>query len=104
MTGRAPSVLALATSLGLANTTFRRNFPDVCAQLAVSPPTPGSTNGADAYTGLKTGNARLRRDKRELAAQTEVAIAAIQGLSIDNEHLRAALHEARAVTALPRRR
>ncbi|MGW2089883.1 hypothetical protein, partial [Streptomyces sp. NPDC001880] len=80
-------------SASLANTTFRRK-----------PPTPGSTNGADAYTELKTDNARLRRDKRELAAQLEVAIAAIQRLSIDNEHLRAALHEARAVTPLPRRR
>ncbi|MFF1505669.1 hypothetical protein ACFVZR_39050 [Streptomyces sp. NPDC058316] len=55
-------MLALATSLGLANTTFRRNFPDVCAQLTASPPTPGSTNGADAYTGLKADNARLLRD------------------------------------------
>ncbi len=33
--GRVPSVLGLATRLGLANTTFRRNFPDICAGTAV---------------------------------------------------------------------
>jgi hypothetical protein len=33
-TGRQPAVLALARQLGLANTTFRRNFPDITADLA----------------------------------------------------------------------
>ncbi|MFI1759270.1 hypothetical protein [Streptomyces sp. NPDC020571] len=101
-TGRTPSVLALATRLGLANTTFRRNFPDVCTNLAAAK-APGGTNGTDLYTEMKADNARLRRDKRDLAVQLEVAVAVIQRLSVDNERLRAALHEARAVTPLPRR-
>lgn len=101
--GRTPSVLALATRLGLANTTFRRNFPDVCTELSTAPPAR-SAAGADAYNRLKTDNARLQRDKRDLAAQLEVAIAVIQRLSIDNETLRRALHTARAVPTLPRRR
>ncbi|MEU3558263.1 hypothetical protein [Streptomyces fragilis] len=103
-TGRTPSVLALATRLGLANTTFRRNFPDVCTDLTPTAHAPASANGAVAYTEMKADNARLRRDKRDLAAQLEAAVAAIQRLSVDNDRLRAALHEARAVTPLPRRR
>ncbi|MFC7912111.1 hypothetical protein ACWDRX_34925 [Streptomyces nigra] len=43
-TGRTPSVLALATRLGLANTTFRRNFPQVCDELAGAARTPGLGN------------------------------------------------------------
>lgn len=102
--GRTPSVLALAARLGLANTTFRRNFPDICTDLAGTTRRQGSGPPADAYTALKTDNAQLRRDKRALAEQLELAIAAIQRLSIDNDRLRAALHDARAVTALLRRR
>lgn len=33
-TGKPPTVLALASRFGLANTTFRRNFPDITAGLA----------------------------------------------------------------------
>jgi hypothetical protein len=47
-TGRRPSVLALATRLGLANTTFRRNYPDICAELAAIARTPSGTTAADA--------------------------------------------------------
>jgi hypothetical protein len=101
--GRAPSALALATRLGLANTTFRRNFPDVCTDLTATPTAPGGTTGADAHTSLKTENARLRRDKRDLTEQLELALAAIQRLSVDNDRLQTALHQARSVTPLPRR-
>ncbi|MER5473578.1 hypothetical protein [Streptomyces sp. NPDC002685] len=102
-TGRSPSVLALATRLGLANTTFRRNFPDICAELAAAAPTPAGSKAVAAYTALKAGNTRLRRDKRELTEQLELAIAAIQRLSLDSDRLRSALHEARSVAPLPRR-
>ncbi|MFF1736513.1 MULTISPECIES: hypothetical protein [unclassified Streptomyces] len=71
--------------------------------MSIAAPT-GSTVGADAYSRLKTDNARLQRDKRDLAAQLEVAIAVIQRLSVDNETLRDALHTARAIPPLPRRR
>ncbi|MFD4478325.1 hypothetical protein ACFWPU_19780 [Streptomyces sp. NPDC058471] len=100
-TGRTPSVLALATHLGLANTTFRRNFPDTCAELSA---TARASNGAqDADARLKTDNARLRRENRDLTAELGLAIAAIQRLSTDNDRLRTALHAARAVTPLHRR-
>ncbi|MFG2989292.1 hypothetical protein ACGFZK_08340 [Streptomyces sp. NPDC048257] len=102
-TGRSPSVLALATRLGLANTTFRRNFPGICTELSGTPGTAGGTGGADAYSKVKADNARLRRDNRDLAEQLELAIAAIQRLTIDNDCLRTALQDARAVTPLPRR-
>lgn len=102
-TGRRPSVLALATRLGLANTTFRRNYPDICAELTAIERTPSGTTAVDAYSKVQADNARLRRTNRDLAEQLELAIAAIQRLSIDNGLLRAALHDARAVTPLPRR-
>jgi hypothetical protein len=102
-TGRVPSVLALATQLGLANTTFRRNFPDICAELAAIVAAAGHSAGANAYTKIKTDNARLRRDNRDLTTQLDLAIATNQRLSTDNEHLRAALHQARAITPLGHR-
>ncbi|MEU3742503.1 hypothetical protein AB0E78_36260 [Streptomyces sp. NPDC032198] len=102
-TGRTPSVLALATHLGLANTTFRRNFPDTCAELSATARASNGAQDADAYTRLKTDNARLRRENRDLTAELDLAIAAIQRLSTDNERLRTALHDARAVTPLHRR-
>lgn len=103
-TGRRPSVLALATRVGLANTTFRRNYPDICTELAAIARTPTGATAVDAYSKVQADNARLRRTNRDLAEQLELAIAAIQRLSIDNGRLRTALHDARAVTPLPRRR
>ncbi|MFG3370318.1 hypothetical protein ACIPWY_39540 [Streptomyces sp. NPDC090032] len=94
--GRTPSVLLLATRLGPVGTAFRRNFPDVCAELSIAAPT-GSAVGADACSRQKTDNARLQRDKRDLAAQLKVAIAVIQRLSADNETLRDALPTARTI-------
>ncbi|MFI8341958.1 hypothetical protein ACIF8W_18100 [Streptomyces sp. NPDC085639] len=61
-TGRRPSVLALATRLGLANSTFRRNYPDICAELAAIARTPSGTTAADAYSKGQATNARLRRN------------------------------------------
>ncbi|WP_030670010.1 hypothetical protein [Streptomyces rimosus] len=52
---------------------------------------------------LKTDNARLRRDKRDLTGELELAIATIQRLSMDNDRLRTVPHEARPVAPLPRR-
>ncbi|MGW3313003.1 hypothetical protein ACWDG9_41245 [Streptomyces sp. NPDC001073] len=46
-------MLALATQLGLANTIFRRNFPDICAELAAIVAAAGHSAGADAYTKIK---------------------------------------------------
>ncbi|MGV9362053.1 hypothetical protein [Amycolatopsis sp. NPDC003731] len=101
-TGRTPSALALATRLGLANTTFRRNFPDVCAELARTPRTAADSGALDAYTRLQEDNARLRRRVRELAEHVELAVATIQRLAIDNSRLHNALAEAHQVKRLPR--
>ncbi|MEV6756796.1 hypothetical protein [Streptomyces sp. NPDC051214] len=67
------------------------------------PTATGRTTGAAAPTSLKTDNARLRRDTRDLTEQLELALAAIQRFSVDNDRLRSALHEARSITPLPRR-
>lgn len=101
-TGRTPSALALATRLGLANTTFRRNFPHVCAELAHTPRAAADIGGLDAYTQLQEDNARLRRRNRELTEHVELAVATIQRLAIDNSRLHTALAEAQQVTHLPR--
>ena len=101
-TGRTPSALALATRLGLANTTVRRNFPDVCAELARTPRAAADTGALDTYTRLQEDNARLRRRNRELTEHVEIAVATIQRLTIDNSRRHTALAEAQQVTRLPR--
>ncbi|WP_125801017.1 hypothetical protein [Amycolatopsis sp. WAC 01416] len=64
--GRSPSTLAVATRLGLANTTFRRNFPDIVAEFAVAKTTAAdSAVAADAFTALRKDNARLRLANQE---------------------------------------
>ncbi|MFB7462696.1 hypothetical protein ACFCZ1_04150 [Streptomyces sp. NPDC056224] len=62
-----------------------------------------AAEAVDNFTAVKADNARLRRDKRELAEPLELAIAAIQRLTVDNDRLRTALHEARSIAPLPRR-
>ncbi|MER5371073.1 hypothetical protein [Streptomyces sp. NPDC002722] len=101
-TGRAPSMMALATRLGLANTTFRRNFPTIFAELTRSRPATGAVTSAEAFTALKTEHARLRGDKCDLTQQLDLALAVIQRPSIDNDRLRVALHDVQAVTVLSR--
>ncbi len=86
----------------MANTTFRRNFPDVCAELASTPRAAPGTGALDGYTRLQEDNARLRRQNRELTEHVELAVATIQRLTIDNSRLHTALAEAQQVTRLPR--
>jgi hypothetical protein len=100
-------VLALAGRLGLANSTFRRNFPDVVAELAATPrpaaaTAAAATAAADAFAALQADTARLRGAHRDMAEHLDLAVAAIQRLSIDNDRLRAALDVAQHVTRLPR--
>ncbi|MFE0023324.1 hypothetical protein [Amycolatopsis sp. NPDC059021] len=97
------SVLALAQALGLANTTFRRNYPTVVAALA----TRRDHNLADAATaptgpGPEAGShadslTLLRRDNQELRAQLDLACAQIQRLSLDNDALRRQLEAAQHI-------
>ena len=103
--GRHPSVLALATRVGLPNTTFRRRYPDICAELTPAPRRATSTvqTTATTYETLAHAHARLRQDHHDLSEHLELAIANIQRLSLDNHALREALEAARNVTRLPDR-
>ncbi|MET8358888.1 hypothetical protein [Micromonospora sp. NPDC005171] len=102
-TGRRPSVLALAQRLSLPNTTLRRRFPAICAELAPGRTTPDASPeiDVDAVTNLRHDNARLRRDNHNLVANLEVALANIQQLTLEVRQLREALEYARNVTRLP---
>lgn len=100
-TGRQPAVLSLARQLGLANTTFRRNFPDIAADLASqaaerrqAPPEPGHRDQ------LEEENARLRQENRQLREQIEAAAAVIQRITLVNHQLRQEVEAAAKVARL----
>jgi hypothetical protein len=80
-TGRQPAVLALARRLGLANTTFRRNFPDIAAEARP----PGRSTGRPAedqpLRPAPGASARLRQDNRQLREQLQLATAVIQRIT-----------------------
>ncbi|OZE18708.1 hypothetical protein CH278_00705 [Rhodococcus sp. 05-2254-5] len=99
--GRTPSVLTLARHLGLANTTFRRRYPDIVDRLRAS----GPASTAPAVDPLKVDSdiVRLRQRNRQLTDDLTLAMSSIQRLSIDNRSLRRQLDAAAAVTHLPRR-
>lgn len=98
-TGRVPSVLTLARHLGLANTTFRRRYPDIVVRLRTSPLTAPDIEPRQVDSDVT----RLRQRNRELSDTLALAVSSIQRLSIDNRSLRQQLEEATAVTHLPRR-
>lgn len=100
-TGRQPAALTLARRLGLANTTFRRNFPDIAAEIArqaaahrQAPPPPSR------YDQLQQADTRLRQDNRQLREQLELAAAVIQRITLENHRLREQLEAAAKVTAI----
>jgi hypothetical protein len=101
-TGKPPSVLALARHFGLANTTFRRRFPDITTDLSQQrspgPAGRGFDDAASRFEELRRENAELRRVKLELTEHLELAIANIQRLTLDNHHLRQQLHAATNIT------
>ncbi|GJO38661.1 hypothetical protein NJB1604_06220 [Mycobacterium marinum] len=91
------SVLALARRVGLANTTFRRRFPDITSQIIANerdarPPSAANTDS----------EAKLRQRSRDLHENLEIAIAAIQRLTLENRSLREQLQEALAVRPIRR--
>jgi hypothetical protein len=105
--GKPPRTLALAKHLGLANTTFRRQFPDIAAGLRrIRSTEPGREGAQDSspYQELKQHNAKLRRDIEELAVHLELAVANIQRLSLENHRLRRERDEATHVTPISRAR
>lgn len=105
-----PTVLALARSLGLANSTFWRHFPEIAREVAENRrSTAGADHTADAHGQPSDDrptieNARLRRQNRELAGQIEIAIAHLQRLTLENHALREELEQSRTSTRLPQAR
>jgi hypothetical protein len=100
-----PTPAGVARHLGLANTTFRRRFPHIVAELAAptSDRQPSSSRPArTSYDQLNDDNARLREHKRELAEHLEFAVAQLQRLTLDNHQLREQLETERQITRLPR--
>jgi hypothetical protein len=102
-TGRQPAALTLARRLGLANTTFRRNFPDIAADLARPAAAHRQAPPPSRYDQLQQAGARLRQDNRQLREQVEVAAAVIQRIRLENHRLREQLEAAGKVTAIASR-
>jgi hypothetical protein len=104
--GKPPTVLSLARHLGLANTTFRRHFPDITAELSHQRTASAPTNPAavTAFQRLHGDNARLRATNQNLAEHLDLAMANIQRLTLENQRLRHELEAAVNVTHLSRRR
>jgi protein-disulfide isomerase-like protein with CxxC motif len=108
--GRRPSVLALAATLGMNNTTFRRHFPDHAKKVSElrREPESGSRTEADAgpspYEQLTARNAKLRRDNRVLTQNLHLAAAQVQRLSLDNARLRGELQSRASVTPIDQAR
>ncbi|MET8997137.1 hypothetical protein [Amycolatopsis sp. NPDC004169] len=101
--GNQVSVLALARRLGLANTTFRRNFPNVVAQLAEQAPAvsgPSAQARLEGAHDLAHANAVLRKQNHDLCRQLNLACAQIQRLALENDQLRELAHAAARVTTL----
>lgn len=113
----APTVVALAQSIGLANATFWRHFPQIAQEVADArrsaqrsiPPAAASPTNADAG-GDRAEVTRLRREKSQLRDQLEAAVAHIMHLTLEhralgeeNRALRRALELERNVLQLPQR-
>jgi predicted ArsR family transcriptional regulator len=104
--GQRPSVLGLATRLGLTNTTFRRHFPDLASQISTARAAPAQSAGLQhrpsPHDTLTARNAKLRRANRTLTQQLQLAAAHIQRLGIDNARLRGELEASSNVTRIDR--
>jgi ribosomal protein S12 methylthiotransferase accessory factor YcaO len=105
-TGKPPTVVAVADRFGLANTTFRRSFPDIAAALKQQRATsPASTETAiSRFDQLKLDNDKLRRNNHELREHLELAVANIQRLTLENHRLRRQLEASTKVTRIDRNR
>jgi hypothetical protein len=101
-TGRQLAVLALARRLGLANTTFRRNFPDIASELAhqAAAGRQQATPAPGGYQQLQESGARLRQENRRLREELELAAAVIQRITVENQRLREQLETAAKVTTI----
>lgn len=93
------SVLALARRVGLANTTFRRRFPDITARI-VAEESQAPTPSPESTAATTDSEAKLRQRNRDLQENLELAIAAIQRLTLENRGLREQLEAALAITPI----
>lgn len=104
--GKRPSVLGLAAQLGLTNTTFRRHFPDLAREISDLRSQPPTGTGADKqpspYDILVARNAKLRRANRTLTDNSQLAVAQIKRLGVDNARLREALETSNNITHIDR--
>jgi len=101
------SVLAVATALGLSNTTFRRHFPEHVRriQALASPDTSPRPSRPATHTADTCRQDDLRRDNADLRANLALAAANIARLTLDNHRLRAELDAVTRVRSLdPSRR
>ncbi len=106
-TGKAPSALALARHLGIANTTFRRQFPALATDLSQArrnEVSSGEGRSPTRFEELKEQNSRLRRDNEELSTHLELAVANIQRLTLENHRLQRERDEAAGVTSITKAR
>ena len=102
--GKRPSVLALARTLGMSNTTFRRHFPQQAKEISAARSSREPPAAAQAQPGryeiLVARNARLRRANQTLTGNLRLAAAQIQRLSIENARLREALESSSNVSRI----
>lgn len=98
--GTRPSVLRLARSLGLSNTTFRRQYPEIAQEISGrrSAPPAATTSEPSAYDKLVARNAKLRRRNQELTEQLKLAAAQIQHLALTGARLQEALEAQSKIT------
>jgi hypothetical protein len=104
--GKRPSVLTLASRLGLSNTTFRRHFPQQAKEISEARSRPEHPYEADTqpspYDVLAARNARLRRANRTLTGSLKLAAAQIQRLGTENALLREALEASSNIAHIDR--
>lgn len=98
--GRPPSVLALATHLGLANTTFWRHFPDIARTTTEARRRRPAQSTSSAPEPDTNRIAELRRANRNLTQQLQVAMASVFQLTTENHQLRTELETATSVHPL----
>ncbi|MET9512037.1 hypothetical protein ABZX62_26910 [Streptomyces flavidovirens] len=98
--GTRPSVLRLARSLGLSNTTFRRQYREIAQEISGrrSAPTAATASEPSAYDNLIARNAKIRRRNHQLTDQLKLAAAQIQYLALQNARLQEALEAQTKVT------
>ncbi len=103
--GKRPSVLALARTLGMSNTTFRRHFPQQAKEISearssTEPLAGEAEKPPRRYGVLIARNARLRRANHVLTGNLRLAAAQIQRLGMENARLREALEASSNITRI----